>query len=67
MELTPLQRKVLALYKKALAQEQKGLESCAELARFAGNDFGLKVAIQRHQSNITMYKKLIASLQRREC
>ena len=51
MELTPLQRKVLALYKKALAQEQKGLESCAKLARFAGRDFGLKVAIERHQSN----------------
>lgn len=64
--MTSLERRVLRLYEKALAQEQKNIDRCSELAQFAGNDLGLQIAITRHRSNIKMYEKLITTLKRRE-
>ncbi len=63
-KLTSMQRKVLALYKTALAQERHRLKSCAELAQFVGSDFGLGIAKRRHHANIKMYERLIAHLLR---
>jgi hypothetical protein len=64
--MTSLQKKVLASYKTALVQERKHLARCAELAQSTGGDFGLKLALHRHQSNIKMYEKLIGNLQKHE-
>ncbi|HVB99869.1 MAG TPA: hypothetical protein VNJ12_11140 [Candidatus Dormibacteraeota bacterium] len=64
--MSPLQQKVLALFKEALAQEQRDLDGWEELARFQENDFALQVAIERHRSNITAYKSLIENWESRK-
>lgn len=64
--MNAVQRRVIALCRKGIISERKLLTNCANIARFAGGDIGLKIAMQRHRSNIKMYEKLIANLKQQK-